>query len=74
MIDRGKNPIYDTYYSYDYLTEYYEGASLTTRLGSGWSFACQRIVEGQKRYYYYKSNGSGFYFPGEPNKGYHGKN
>lgn len=70
----GAHLIYDQLYQYDYLSEYYEGASLTIRLGSGWTFSCQRKVNGETRYYYYKSRGYGFYYPGEPRKGYHGRN
>ena len=71
---RGVSLIYDHLYQYDYLYDKYEGASLIARLGSGWTFACQRKVNGETRYYYYKSNGYGFYYPGEPGKGYHGRN
>ena len=71
---RGVSLIYDHLYQYDYLYDKYEGASLVARLGSGWTFACQRKVNGETRYYYYKSNGYGFYYPGEPQKGYHGRN
>ncbi|MBQ6082711.1 MAG: BACON domain-containing protein [Bacteroidales bacterium] len=71
---RGVSLIYDHLYQYDYLEDLYEGASLIARLGSGWTFACQRKVNGETRYYYYKSNGYGFYYPGEPQKGYHDRN
>lgn len=74
MTDRGKTPIYDQLYSYDYSYQYYEGPSLVNYLGSEWRFACQRNVNGEKRYYYYRNNGYGFYYSGEPGKGYHGKN
>lgn len=74
MIARGKNPYYDCYYTYTYLWSYYTGTELDRQLGEGgWSFACERVVDNSKRYYYYKPLGSGFYYSGEPGKGYHGK-
>ena len=66
-------PRYDQMYEYRWGTSYYDGAQITWYLGSDWHYATSRQgSDGDTWYsYWHKMRNYGFYYEGEPSRGYH---
>ena len=66
-------PRYDQMYEYRWTTSYYDGAQITWYYGSDWHYATSRQdSDGDTWYsYWHKKQNYGFYYAGEPSRGYH---
>ena len=73
MRSSGYTPRYDQMYEYSWSREHYEGAQITWYFGADWNYATSRYYGEYDQWfsYWHKKLDYGFYYSGEPGRGYH---